>query len=211
MIIQRLFGLADKLAGRKTFYHGTSEEGAKSIKKEGIKASHAQDEDCCTRTMVRKHNPNSQGGLRGKMTDYDGDYDNLVYLTDKKKYADFMTRHNQKRGRGGETLELSIPYEEHRKYKTVTNPEFGKIEFIHDKDRLSRKLSDKPYQELSGKEKKKVKDYLKMQDANWILKDTDIPSKYVKGSKDYTPVTAKEILKYQKAKLSGNYKDYEQQ
>lgn len=210
MIIRRkAFGLAEKLAGRRVFYHGTSEESAESIRKEGIKSSHAQDKNCCTRTMLSKHNPDSQGGMRGKMTDFNGDYDNLIYVTERKGVADFMTEHNKRRGRGGETLKISVPYSVHRNYKTVANPEFGKIEFIHDRDKLSRKIADKPYEELSRKEKEKIKSYLKMQESNWVMKDTDIPSKYVKGSRDYERVTPKEILMYQKAKLTHNYRDYD--
>lgn len=193
MKIQRQFSISDKLAGRKVYYHGTSKRRAESIKESGIKAK-----------------PWGEDDLRERGWDPEK-FKDKVYMHEDKKYAScYAEDRGADDGDSGEVLKISIPYEKHRKMTKCANPEreYNGIAHLRTKDEFSRAHLGKPYKELNKKDKYGIKEAVKYAKSEVVF-DENIPSKYIKGSKDYEPVTAKEILKYQKAKLTGDYKDYD--
>lgn len=194
------FSLLDKLAGRKVLYHGTSDEGASGIKERGLQKSFYKDVSNNTLKKLEKHKKGTLNPMLEKLMDFDKEkYKDLVYMTSDKNSADFMANVNKKKGRGGQTLEISLPYSVHRKMTPISNPEYQQAAHIHDVDGMSRYLLDKPYRELGPDEKKNIDSFVKAKKGDWIVKE-DIPSKYVKGSKDYQGVTLKEIINHLRGK-----------
>lgn len=181
------YSLLDKLARREQFYHGTSKEAAEKIKKEGLKAFPAKEED------LKESFPH--GDEYGHPIDnkIKNKFSGKIYLHKDPYYSQFYA---DERGNGnGEILKISVPYKVHRTWKRGVNPErnITGVNHLKTNDDFAREHLGKPFRELSREDKERIKHAKKYADSETVIDIPRIPSKYIKGSKDYKKPTFKEI------------------
>lgn len=168
-----------ELNGRVRLYHGAKKSSVDSILKEGLKGSHALDDDNITNRVL-----NNAGKKDGRK---------LVYTAKKKGVAKGVGMNH---GPGNyNILKLSIPYNEYKGMKRIyDNPEMlgatNLKDYISELNKRNRLIIDPNayYDAVSG---------AKGTSGTRIF-EQDIASKRIKGSKDYAKNSIKEWANYVK-------------
>lgn len=181
------------LDGIKRFYHNTPKENVKSIKREGIKSSHALDPG----------NVTSYAGIDKK------DMSGKVYVgTDRMTARDVGSRRQQIADSGffykadptesllksfdtQKTMKVNVPVKDFKAMKVVNNPENRGAKTVKEiKQKL--KAGEIPSTGALGE----AKTLNKFLNKNTVTIEGDIASKYIKGGQGYKSQTLKGVAKH---------------
>lgn len=191
------------LAGRKILFHGTHKDELKeSILREGILHKYANDPNSKSRIHLmdkasQAYNPKIKSE----------DLNDLVYTVNKKNYdfshmmtgvEDPRTLIDMNKASHGRVLRISLPNEFYKKLPKVTDPEYKEFLDNNNKEYYSKRFYNTDYSKLPLNIRISILDFIadieKIRKGNETFKGVDIPSKYIQGSKDYQPVTSREII-----------------
>lgn len=178
-------------------YHNTEKKNVDSIKKSGILSSHSLDADNITSKMLNL-NKNDQAGKVYLAHDRKGaksvglQRQNLsnpfLYRIDKQSLFDDYKK-NQK------TLNVNIPFDEYKKMDKRHNPELGGATNYKEYKEVLKK---KPQALLMSEDEinKTSKQGFKLLGKRTDTIQGDIPSRFIKGGKNYKSQSIKGLAKH---------------
>jgi hypothetical protein len=183
------------LTGRKRLYHGTDTESAKKILKEGLKGSQTGRSGSITKDVLEKSNPKAYKDSIGKSFLAPKYHEGLSYAVQSQnrnvlgrnaprieKFSDF-----------GKVIKADIPiWKPEFSQNKILNPEIAGETFDEWYKRISKNSLIPPTRTQARGAYNSFK-------RAYVHKG-DIPTRYIKGGKNYAKATPREFLHYIKAR-----------